>query len=116
MVQQLARGVESEHGRSKDQRRTDRNLHSKDWITKLSNRESEKFWPEKFTDKTGFAKFLGGVAAYRSVLGPGLMARPLLECTAAVRGQTSVSGNVGRFELEHENPYEWIFREVSKGV
>ena len=62
---------------------------------KLNNRDAEKFWPWTYTadsvDKKSFAKFLGEVETYLSVLAPGFLVRPLLEWAAAFRDQAIVS-------------------------
>ena len=57
--------------------------------TKLNTRDAEKFWPATYTadraDKKSFAKFLGEVETFLSVLARGLLARLLLEWAAAFR-------------------------------
>ena len=87
---------------------------------KLNNREAEKFWPETYTadpvDKKSFAEFLGEVETYLSVLAPGLLARPLLECTAAFRDQLIVTSDVEAYEAAHGNPLDWNLEEVSEAL
>ena len=87
---------------------------------KLNNRDAEKFWPETHTadrvDKKSFAEFLGEVKTCLSVLAPGLLARPLLERAAVFRGQAIVMSDVEAHEVAHENPFDWILKEVSEAL
>ena len=70
---------------------------------KLSNRDTEEFWPETYTadrvDNKSFAEFLGEVETYLSVLAPGLLARPMLELAAALRDQAVVTSDVEAYEV-----------------
>ena len=83
-----------------------------------NNRDAEKFWPETYTadsvDKKSFAEFLTEVETYLSVLAPGLLARPLLEWSAAFRDQPIVLSDVEAYEAAHGNPFDWNQKEVSE--
>ena len=82
--------------------------------------DAEKFWPETYTadrvDKKSFAEFLGEVETYLSVLAPGLLARPLLECAVAFRDQPIVLSAVEAYEAAHGNPFDWNLKEVSEAL
>ena len=67
-------------------------------------------------DKKSFAEFLGEVGTYLSVLAPGLLARPLLECAADFRDQPFVMSDVEAYEAAHGNPFDWNLKEVSEAL
>ena len=87
---------------------------------KLNNRHAEKFWTETYmadrVDKKSFAKFLGEVETYLSVLAPGLLARPLLEWAATFCVQPIVMSDVEAYEAAHGNPFNWKLKEVSEAL
>ena len=67
-------------------------------------------------DKKSFAKFLGEVETYLSVLAPGLLARPLLEWAAAFRDQPIVLSDVEAYEAAHGNRSDWNLKVVSEAL
>ena len=73
----------------------------------------QKMYTADRMDKKSFAEFFGEVETYLSVLAPGLLARALLEWTAAFSDQPIVLSDVEAYEAAHGNPFDWNLKEVS---